>query len=119
VIEGGGFMKIVAYIVIFVLVGLITYVNFQGLDIRKPVSWLFGIIGFLCGLALGFFSDSNPVISMAIGVGTAVLIMAQGLARHRHKRNYGNVKHLFSPYVKGDRSSIFSKLAKKLLNKNK
>ena len=74
--------SLVAYFVI----GYIA--SFQGLDLRKRSSWLYGAISFLCGLALIIALDGNLIDGLKAGVIFAFLTLAGGATMRRHKQRY-------------------------------
>lgn len=115
-------MKTVGMVVslsVFFVIGCI--VSFQGLDLRKWSSWLYGIISFLCGLALGFSLSANLVESLKGGALFAILTLAGGAAMRRHKQKYSEdmARSLLIKYGKEEDPSLFARLVRKLLNKYK
>jgi len=95
-------------------------VSFQGLDLRKRASWLYGVLGFLCGLALSTAISGNLIESLKIGIIFAFMTLLAGVMRRQHKQKYGGMaKDLVQKYGKEDPPSLFAKLVKKLLGKYK
>jgi len=106
-------------LIVFFLIGSIA--SFQGLDLRKPSSWLYGAISFLCGLALGLSLSANLIESLKGGTLFAVLTLTAGAAMLRHKQKYNvdTARSLLLKYGKEDDPSLFAKLVRALLGKYK
>jgi len=106
-------------LIVFFLIGCIA--SYQGLDLRKPSSWLYGAISFLCGLALGLSLNAALIESLKTGGLFAVLILAGGAAMRRHKQKYNvdTARFLLLKYGKEDDPSLFAKLVRVLLGKYK
>jgi hypothetical protein len=94
--------------------------SFQGLDLRKWSSWVYGGIGFLCGLATGFLLSGNLLEGLKAGAAFAALILVGGATMRWHKQRYGSMaRSLLTRYGRSDRQSLFAKLVIRLLNKHK
>jgi hypothetical protein len=100
---------------VFIWIGFV--VSFQGLDLRKRSDWLYGVSGFLCGLALGIAISGNFIGSLNIGAIFAFMTLFSGVTMRRHKQKYGGIaaKSLVRKYGKEDDPSVFAKLVRKLL----
>ncbi len=102
----------------FFVIGVVA--SFQGLDLRKRSSWLYGAISFLCGLALGFVLSGNLIESLKGGAIFAFMTLVGGATMRWHKQRYeGKARSLLLQYGQGDHPSLFAKLVKKLLDKYK
>jgi hypothetical protein len=115
-------MQTVVIIVnLVVLIWIMFVVSFQGLDLRKRSSWLYGAIGFLCGVALSIDISSNLIENLIMGAMVAFMILFIGVTMRRHKQKYGRVtvKSLVRKYGKDDSPSLFAKLVKRLFDKYK
>lgn len=114
-------MKTVVIAVSLVTLFVIEYIAFQGLDLRKRSSWLYGAFGFLCGLALGFLLSGNLIEGLKGGALFAFLILSGGATMRRHKQRYNEDKarSLLLQYGQKDPPSLFTKLVKKLLGRYK
>ncbi len=103
-----------------VFIWIVFVVSFQGLDLRKWSDWLYGIYGFLSGLALGTAINGNLIEGLNMGFIFAFMILFTGVTMRRHKQKYGGMaKDLVRKYEKEDPPSLFAKLVKKLLGKYK
>jgi hypothetical protein len=113
-------MELVALIISIIVVALIFYVGFHGLDLRKPTSWLYGILGFLGGLFITLLMSGGIVYSIVAGVVFAFIILIYGATMRWKKLRYeGKAKSLLLQYGKDDDPSLFAKLVRKLLGKYK
>ena len=115
-------MKTVVIAVSLVAFFVIGYIaSFQGLDLRKRSSWLYGVISFLCGLALGFVLSGNLIESLKGGAILAFLTLFGGATMRRHKQKYNEdyARSLLLQYGQKDPPSLFTKLVKKLLGRYK
>jgi len=109
---------IVVSLVVLIWMGFV--VSFQGLDLRKWSSWLYGVTGFLSGLVLGFVLSSSLIEGLKMGAISAFMILLGGVARRRHNQKYkGMAKSLARKYGKEDPPSLFAKLVIKLFGKHK
>lgn len=106
-------------LIVFFVIGCIA--SFQGFDLRKRSSWIYGAISFLCGIALGLSLSANLIESLKGGALFAVLTLAGGAAMRRHKQKYNEdmARSLLLKYGKEDDSSLFAKLIRRLLSKYK
>ena len=115
-------MKTVVIFVSFtVFIWIVFVAYFQGLDLRKRSSWLYGVFGFLCGLALGTAINGNLIEGLNIGTIFAFMILLAGVTTRRNNQKYGSMtaKSLVRKYGKEDPPSLFTKLVQKLLGKYK
>jgi len=114
-------MKTVVIFVSFtVFIWIVFVASFQGLDLRKRSSWLYGVYGFLSGLALGTAINGNLIEGLNIGAMVAFIVLFTGVTMRRHKQKYeGMAKSLVRKYEKEDPPSLFAKLVRKLLDKYK
>ena len=94
---------------------------FQGLDLRKRSSWLYGAFSFLCGLALIIALNGNLIDGLKGGALFAFLILFGGATMRRHKQKYNEdyARSLLLQYGQKDPPSLFTKLVRKLLGKYK
>ena len=105
-------------LVAFFVMGYVA--SFQGLDLRKRSSWLYGVISFLCGLVPLFLLSGNLIEGLKGGAIFAFLTLFIGATRRRHKqRSESMTKSLLLKYGKEDDPSLFAKLVKRLLGKYK
>jgi hypothetical protein len=115
-------MQTVVLVISFVVfIWIVFVVSFRGLDLRKRSDWLYGVVGFLCGLAVGIAINGNLIEGLNMGFIFAFMILLAGVTMRRHKQKYGGVaaKSLVRNYGKEDDPSIFAKLVRKLLGKYK
>ena len=111
---------VVIAVSLVVFIWIVFVVSFQGLDLRKRASWLYGALGFLSGLALGTAISGNLIESLNIGAIFAFMILFAGVTMRWHNQKYrGMAKSLVRKYGKEDPPSLFAKLVKKLLGKYK
>jgi hypothetical protein len=83
-------MKTVVIVVsLIVFLALAFVASFKGFDLRKWSSWLYGAIGFLCGMALGFSLTNNWGESLKGGVLFMFLTLLTGAVMRRHRQRYG------------------------------
>jgi hypothetical protein len=82
--EGLGLVAIVVFCL------LQAYLGFVGLDLRKPKSWFFGALGFLCGLAAGtMIGATNLIESIGIGAIAGFWTLLAGVVTRRRKKEFG------------------------------
>lgn len=82
--EGLGLVAIVVFCL------LQAYLGFVGLDLRKPKSWFFCSLGFVCGIAAGtIIGATNLIEILAIGVITGFWTLVSGVITNRRKKEYG------------------------------
>lgn len=95
-------------------------VFFQGLDLRKLSSWLYGMFSFLCGVALIIAIDGMLVDGLIAGVIFAFLTLFGGTTMRRHKMRYQSmVQPLLSNYGQEDNPSLLARIVNKLLSRYK
>jgi hypothetical protein len=113
---------IVIVISFIVFIWVLFVVSFQGLDLRKQSDWLYGVVGFFCGLALGIAISGKVIESLSIGAIFAFMILFIGVTMRRNNQKYGHwtaTKSLVRKYEKEDNPSLFAKLVKKLFDRFK
>lgn len=115
-------MKIFVIIIstcIFLWISLDT--TFNGLDLRKKSSWLYGVVGFLCGLAVGTAITSNLSTGLLTGAIFAIAIMLNGAVMRSHQRNSkiqdDKIRTLYLQLKKRKDTNFFARLAQKILEK--
>jgi hypothetical protein len=120
-INGEMNMKTVVIVVsflVFMVTGAIA--TYKGLDVKRGSSWLYGAIGFLCGVVMIFSMSGNLIDSLKAGVIFAFLILFTGATMRHHKQRYtGMAKSLLLQYGKEDDPTLFAKLVRRLLGKYK
>jgi galactitol-specific phosphotransferase system IIC component len=109
-----------------IAVGLITFsvmaifISFKGLDLRIWSSWLMGVVCFLSGFLIGFYSTNNLIEGLKVGCIFALVMLICGAAMRRHKQRYsGMAGPLLLKYGKEDDLSLFAKLVRRFLGKYK
>jgi hydrogenase/urease accessory protein HupE len=113
-------MEFITFCIILIVIVLLGYVSFQGLDLRKPANWLFGIFGFFGGYISGLRIGINHNDAILLGTMIATLILVQGGTRHWHKLKYRTLaRSMLSSNRESGNSSMFAKLVRKLLRKFK
>lgn len=105
----------------FLLIWVAFAVSFQGLDLRKRSSWLYVVVGFASGAALGTVASENFIDNLITGLMFATLALFVGATMRQHKRKYGSAtaRSLAQRSEEKRPSSLFAKLARKLLDKYK
>ena len=114
-------MKTVAIAVSLLVFFVIGYIaSFQGLDLRRRSSWLYGAISFLCGFTGVLLLSGNLIEGLKGGAIFAFLTLFGGATMLRHKQKYqGMARSLLLQYGNDDHPSLFGRLVKKLLGKYK
>ena len=111
---------------VVIAIGFLTFLamealaSFNGLDLRRLSSWLYGVINFLAGIVIGFGLTSNLIEGLKVGGLLAFLTLVGGVATRWHKQRYhGMAGSLLRKYGKEDNVSFFAKLLRRLLDKYK
>lgn len=110
---------IVASLVALLAMGYVA--SFRGLDLRRRSSWVYGLISFLCGIALIIGLNGNLIDGLKAGAIFAFVTLFTGATMRRHKQKYDQdtARSLLLKYGKEDDSSLFAKLVRILLGKYK
>jgi len=107
---------VAASLVAFSIIGFIA--SFQGLDLRKWSSWLYGALAFVFGFAMGS-AISNGIEGLKTGFLFAFLTLFTGATMRWHKQRFqGRARSLVLRYDKAGESSLLAKLVRKLLGKD-
>jgi hypothetical protein len=73
--------------IVFIAIIVMAIGMYVGLDLRKWSSWVYGIIGFLCGLTIGFIIG-NLSGGLKLGALFAFGIIYGGAVMRWHKQRY-------------------------------
>ena len=114
-------MEIFALGAILIVTALVIYVNIQGLDLKKPLNWLYGVLGFFGCFTMVLFLRGDLIEAMEIGAIFAFSILISGAIRRRNKQKYNGsmAGSLLQQYGKEDHPSLFARLVNKFLGKYK
>ena len=111
-------MQFITLCIIAIVIVILGYVSFQGLDLRKPANWLFGVFGLFCGYILSLHIGINHIDGILYGALTAFMILFQGGTQHLHQQKGRTLaRSLLSKYRENDSSSMFAKVVRNILRK--
>lgn len=101
----------------FVLLIVVGIAIFFGLDLKKWLSWLYGLYGFMSGFSI-YFLRPNVFLGLQTGVIIAFVIMYGGaMTRWNRQRSKDAAESWLLRYGQGDHLSLLARIMKKLLNK--
>jgi hypothetical protein len=85
-------MKTIILANLFVFVIVSGIVVFNGLDLKKLSSWLFGVYGFLSGLSINILYPTDAFTSLEAGAFFAFIVLAGGAMNPLAKRAFQAIK---------------------------
>jgi hypothetical protein len=81
-------MKTIILANLFVFVIVSGFVVFNGLDLKKWSSWLFGVYAFLSGLSINILYPTNAFTSLEAGAFFAFIVLCGGAITRWQKERY-------------------------------
>jgi len=102
-------MEIIAFAVVLIVIMLMAYSFFVGLNLRNPASWLIGAFAFFCGIAFGLIIKTDLIKSVKLGAMFAFFILIGGATVRPYLERFGLPKLS----KKGDCPSAFTKREEK------